>query len=324
MGWKQFVSGGLALFAPAAAFANFHLVSITEVFAGTAADPNVQYIEMQMYAGGQNVLGGHRVFIFNEDGSQVTTINLQNVAGGANQDFILLATTQAEALFGVEADFVIDPVLIGAAGSVCFGEADDFGGVVDCVAWGDYTGAPVEGNNGNDTGPIFGTPFNQGGGGITPSLAMQRRIDTFGNAERLEEDDDTNNCAADFFFNVPNPTNNAGTVGIVPPSNCGDGILDGVEQCDDGANGGGDGCEDDCTLTPPPAVCGNAALEEGEACDDGNTAAGDGCDAVCALEENLGQGRCSVNPSERSLSTVGMLGLLLGGLALLRRRARGR
>jgi cysteine-rich repeat protein len=39
---------------------------------------------------------------------------------------------------------------------------------------------------------------------------------------------------------------------------CGDGIVNGNEQCDDGNTTNGDGCENDCTNTPDP-VCGDGS-----------------------------------------------------------------
>jgi cysteine-rich repeat protein len=63
---------------------------------------------------------------------------------------------------------------------------------------------------------------------------------------------------------------------------CGDGIVNGTEQCDNGAVPGG-GCSATCTLVA--TVCGNGVLDAGEACDDGNAVDGDGCSAACALVE---------------------------------------
>jgi len=37
-------------------------------------------------------------------------------------------------------------------------------------------------------------------------------------------------------------------------------------------------------VTPPAAACGNGFLEGGEECDDGNTASGDGCSSACRIE----------------------------------------
>ena len=61
---------------------------------------------------------------------------------------------------------------------------------------------------------------------------------------------------------------------------CGDGLLFlGVEDCDDGNQVGGDGCEADCTL----ANCGDGQVQGGEACDDGNLDNTDDCLDTCAL-----------------------------------------
>ncbi|WP_163931030.1 PKD domain-containing protein [Paraferrimonas sp. SM1919] len=65
----------------------------------------------------------------------------------------------------------------------------------------------------------------------------------------------------------------------------GDGICGNVDNCpldanpdqlDDNFNGQGDACEGH--------VCGNGLLQGNEQCDDGNIAGGDGCSAICTLE----------------------------------------
>ncbi|WAS97793.1 fibrinogen-like YCDxxxxGGGW domain-containing protein [Nannocystis punicea] len=56
---------------------------------------------------------------------------------------------------------------------------------------------------------------------------------------------------------------------------CGDGIVDGGEECDEGADNADDGA---CTTTCAAAKCGDALMQAGvEACDDGNALADDGC-----------------------------------------------
>jgi fibro-slime domain-containing protein len=79
---------------------------------------------------------------------------------------------------------------------------------------------------------------------------------------------------------------------------CGDGKLEGSEQCDDGNTISGDGCsklcqiEADFTCPPTPgqpctntSICGDGIVSSQEACDDGNTAGGDGCSADCKTVE---------------------------------------
>ncbi len=64
---------------------------------------------------------------------------------------------------------------------------------------------------------------------------------------------------------------------------CGDGKVEGREQCDDGNPDNGDGCELDCKVTPASLVaCGNGKKEGSESCDDGNAQWGDGCEPDCS------------------------------------------
>ena len=62
---------------------------------------------------------------------------------------------------------------------------------------------------------------------------------------------------------------------------CGDGIVDGDEECDDGNTEDGDGCDSSCMWE---SECGNGDVEGDEECDDGNTDNGDGCDENCMEE----------------------------------------
>jgi cysteine-rich repeat protein len=63
---------------------------------------------------------------------------------------------------------------------------------------------------------------------------------------------------------------------------CGDSVIDGDEDCDDGNQREGDGCDPDCQ--GEAGVCGNGILEEDEDCDDANRHDGDGCDSDCSVE----------------------------------------
>jgi fibro-slime domain-containing protein len=89
---------------------------------------------------------------------------------------------------------------------------------------------------------------------------------------------------------------------------CGNGILDGTEQCDDGNTASSDGCSKicqmennyDCRVPGQPcenlAVCGNGSLTSDETCDDGNTRDGDGCSADCQTVETGWQCRVPGKP----------------------------
>lgn len=89
----------------------------------------------------------------------------------------------------------------------------------------------------------------------------------------------------------------AGTVDqwglLICPFTCGDGVVDGFEECDDGNSTDEDGCSHLCKVE----TCGDDVLQArlGEQCDDGNLAPGDGCSS-CATEngwECLGFGSFS-------------------------------
>jgi len=59
---------------------------------------------------------------------------------------------------------------------------------------------------------------------------------------------------------------------------CGNGSVEGDEQCDDGNDDNTDGCTEDCLW----ARCGDGWIREGiETCDDGNTLDGDECNSLC-------------------------------------------
>jgi cysteine-rich repeat protein len=61
---------------------------------------------------------------------------------------------------------------------------------------------------------------------------------------------------------------------------CGDGFVRaGVETCDDANSNPDDGCTNECVATG----CGNGVVNEGEECDDGNQTNTDGCLNICVL-----------------------------------------
>ena len=65
---------------------------------------------------------------------------------------------------------------------------------------------------------------------------------------------------------------------------CGNGTLEGGEQCDDGNTTVCDGCSDTCQTETGPVCCGDGMVEPPETCDDGNTVPGDGCSDTCTME----------------------------------------
>lgn len=196
--WNYLVGVALAfsaaLLLPAVASATFHLNSIREVFPGSSDSPGAEYIELQMYAAGQNHVAGHGIREYGNDGYRPEMLE-NDVASGENQRTILLATEEAEAKFGFTADMVIlSDFLDPAGGAVCF---DD----IDCVAWGNF-----------DTSVILPSPAGARAPAITDGLALTRSIIP-GCSTLLEAGDDTNDSAADFLEAAPLPRPNSS-----PPS----------------------------------------------------------------------------------------------------------
>lgn len=250
---------------------SFHLVMVKEVYPGSDSAPNAQYVVLQMYALGQNLVAGKQVRVFNAANALVGTFTFAtDVANGADQATLLIATPEAETFFGgagtLPADLAMSAAIPRLGGKVCFHDPA-FGSDIDCVAWGGYAGP--------STG--VGTPFNVPVG-LVRGAAMRRRLDVCLSAGLLEFCDDTGNSANDFRSLTPDPRNNAGNGGTIPPAVCGNGAVQGLEQCDDGNTAGGDGCSATCrrepgaftaqalSVDPVPGITfdGNGVLEPGE------------------------------------------------------------
>ncbi|HYP56326.1 MAG TPA: hypothetical protein VEQ41_08530, partial [Solirubrobacterales bacterium] len=195
----------LAVFAtPASAAAP---LKIREVFPGTAAAPLAEYVELQMTADGQNDVDGQVVAFYGASGSTTPSATFtlpSDVANGASQRTILLATAEAGTLLGGDAaspDFTLPSAdrMSPAGGAVCLTGAV---GAEDCVTWGSI--------------PAMSSPFpdpqaaNAAPGGIANGMALRRSIAP-GCPTYLEPSDDTDNSANDFAQASPNPRDNAST-----------------------------------------------------------------------------------------------------------------
>jgi hypothetical protein len=181
--------------------ASFHLMMVVEIFPGVAGSTNAQYVELQMYAPGQNLTNGTQLRFYNAAGALTAThVFTADVMNGADQASILIATTQAQTLFGMTADQTMGAAIDPAGGKVCFLYP---GGtlVIDCAAWGSY----VAGDS--DVGP----PFSPGG--LPLGQAMQRRISGGSNPVGLDFGDDSNLSVVDFVSAAPAPRNNGNVTG---------------------------------------------------------------------------------------------------------------
>jgi hypothetical protein len=186
-------AAGLAIAMAAPAQASFHLMDVREV-ATNPNGPNSSYIELQMYAPGQNLVNGRKVTFYTATGTLLASFALtSNVTHADSQSTILIGDT---ATAGTP-DFVYEQLsdaiqTYGPGGAACWD-------TVDCVSWGNFTG--------NASLPSSaGTPAPA----ITDGSALVRSI-TPGCATLLEAGDDTNNSAVDFALGTPNPRNNSVT-----------------------------------------------------------------------------------------------------------------
>ena len=185
-----------------AAKALFHLAVIDEILTSYGGDPNVQFIEMRMLAGSQNLVSNSVFAAFDASGTYIGDILVvpTNVANSGNGVRWLIGTSAFQTASGLAPDFIMPAgVLPTAGGMVCFGggggslpqnpptwSRTNFATYVDCVAYGTYTGA---------SNILTGTPTMLNGDGHS----LQRSTNTFDNA-------------TDFACADPStPQNNAGT-----------------------------------------------------------------------------------------------------------------
>ncbi|MDI1434430.1 proprotein convertase P-domain-containing protein [Polyangium sorediatum] len=74
-------------------------------------------------------------------------------------------------------------------------------------------------------------------------------------------------------------------------SYCGDGVVNGDEECDDGNANNGDLCSNVCQHNEG---CGDGNFDLGEECDDNNVLSGDGCSSTCKVELTCAPGETPV------------------------------
>jgi hypothetical protein len=177
------------------ALATFHEMSVREVY--PAGDSS--YVELQMWAAGQNFVGGHHLVVYGPGGAVAENFEFAaNVPNGANQSTIVVGDTDYPLSFDeMPAADETDPSLdlSPAAGAVCWSE----GSPPDCVAWGNFSGAAsLPSATGSPVAP----------GGVPAGTALRRSIDA-GCPTVLEPTDDHDNSAADFSVVAPAPRPNS-------------------------------------------------------------------------------------------------------------------
>jgi hypothetical protein len=192
----------VALLAPAAAFADNHLVKLREVYAGSTAHPGDEYVEVQLYANGENFFANNITLnLYGANGNVTSTFaptSQGDPPNGQSQRRVLFATASAQATFSKSAGYTLDAGdhIADAGGAVCY--ISSFVGFKDCVSWGNFSGSLPSPTGGN-VDPA----------GIPDTQAIRRSI-ARGCPTLLEATDDTDSPSN--WANVtPAPLNNADT-----------------------------------------------------------------------------------------------------------------
>ena len=236
-------------------------IALDEIVGSWQGDDAIQYVELRMLADNQNGLANAAALVFDdasgsEDARRVV-IFTQNVARGVQGAKVLIASLKASQLMGKDPDFPLPAnYLHPTAGRVCFGVASETGlALVDCVAYGEYTG---------DKGS-FGPP--------TPRTPDNRALQRIAYSGKNRSD----------WTTVLDPVleNNAGATGTLPGTLCGDDTISQGEECDGKALGGAScaslgfakgklTCEQCHYDTTECTTCGNEAINGKEECDGGD------------------------------------------------------
>jgi hypothetical protein len=188
------------------ASATFHLVKVKEVFPGTAAQPESDYVELQAYSPFQNQVQFGQLKVYNAAGNEVNSFMPTGpLANNANQMTVLIADSGFGAQFpGVTSDSTNSSLnLSPSAGAVCWPITEL---PIDCVSWGAFSG---DGNLPSSAG----TPFEGtgGSGAIANGDAITRSISA-NCPTALDDFDDTNNTDRDFSQATPGPRPNSAPI----------------------------------------------------------------------------------------------------------------
>jgi cysteine-rich repeat protein len=276
---KAMVIGSMVVLLSAPALAiPLQAVSVVEVFPGTDEEPNAQYIELGIWQSGTYTVNGSSVRVYDAAGTtEIATFTFTAAATHNDAgDTILLATPEAEDLFGVTADLPMTAAIALASGRLCFSSST-------CFSWGTATG-----NGTPFAGPLaLGTPIVLDVSGGTAAGA-------------LDGDDETGDSAADFVAGTtPTPRNNGGVTGV--ENVCGDGDERTAEECDDGNNDDGDGCSATCTVEE--AACKDDCDDPSKS-DEGGCAAAPGALGLTRAVAGHRRARSFTAQAERRLTSA--------------------
>lgn len=178
---------GLVGFGAEPSEAGVHLIHIQEVFPGTVAHPEAQFIELVLVAPGQVFVQGQKIKLYTPDPVVETApfaVFDRNLMEGSQGATFVACTVEAQVLFAMTCDATAYGPLLG------FGHLPYPGGA---IVWGDsFFDVVAYGNFPAQPGTLLGPPLVQG-----QSL--------------VRNPDDT------FTYAPPTPRNNMGITGTLLP-----------------------------------------------------------------------------------------------------------
>ena len=138
----------------APAMADHHEVRIAEVYPGSNDAEDLEYVQLQMTASGQNFFGDTSSSVTLQGPTGTTTLSVPvntDVINGQRGRRVLIGYEALETPFGPDAepdfDFLAGDYLDGAGGAACF-ISGGFG-PIDCVSWGSFAGSTASPTGGD-------------------------------------------------------------------------------------------------------------------------------------------------------------------------------
>ena len=220
------------LLVPAAASATFHEVKIVEVFPGTAAQPNAQFVVLQAWAANQNLVNGHSLIVFDASGATVGTFTFDhNVAVFANQMKMFIATPEAATLFNLPVDQSMTSPAINPLGERSAGTP--------------RTRTACRGATTRERRRESGTRSTSRS--ASSSARWRSAASTSAWERRPWSPATTRETARTTSYSGSPPRRTTpGRRAALPAATCGNSTIEGLETCDDGNSAAGDGCSAVC------------------------------------------------------------------------------
>jgi cysteine-rich repeat protein len=143
---------------------------------------------------------------------------------------------------------------------------------------------------------LYNCSYGFCGDGYIVSLSGWVPLEGCDDGNTINGDGCSSNCQIEYGYSCMDELVNGPSPSLCFPI-CGDGLINGDEECDDNNTNNWDGCTSNCkfqvgyncseepSLCSP--ICGDERIVGDEECDDGNTINGDGCSSECVIESEI-------------------------------------